>query len=205
MACKVSSLRMQSWLSRSTSISRKSDCAQLCKIVKAFADAEVVSVVDGRLCPQGATFLVVLLDARVLVIDVQGWGDILRDHPGAKAGSRMAWYPAIEDEFDLLRAAEIEVLADHLLEEQATVHRSVEGLGGGELRLQDRDIVAVAGLAVRSREGMRQEPQPFAQQCIDLGCGKPVANRLQALGVGTLQDARCRGPRRQCLSVRADV
>src|SRR5246127_416240 len=49
-------------------IGRKSDCAQLCKIVQAFADAEVVSV-DGRLCPQGATFLVVLLDARVLVID----------------------------------------------------------------------------------------------------------------------------------------
>src|SRR6201987_805008 len=143
-------------------IGRKSDRAQLCKIVQAYADAEVVSVVDGRLGPQGPAFLVVLLDARVLVIDVQGWGDIPRDHPGAKAGSRMARYPAIEDEFDLLRAAEIEVLADHLLEEEATVHRSVEDLGGGELRLQDRDIVAVTGLAVRSSEGLRQEPQPFA-------------------------------------------
>src|ERR1700739_2426493 len=67
-------------------IGRKSDCAQLCKIVQAFADAEVVSVVDGRLCPQGATFLVVLLDARVLVIDVQGWAELLSDHPGAKGG-----------------------------------------------------------------------------------------------------------------------
>src|SRR5246127_4610412 len=117
-------------------IGRKSDRAQLCKIVQAFADAEVVSVVDGRLGPQGPAFLVILLDARVLVIDVQGWGDIPRDHPGAKAGSR--------------------------IEEQATVHRSVEDLGGGELRLQDRDIVAVTGLAVRSSEGLRQEPQPFA-------------------------------------------
>src|SRR6202008_3335377 len=167
-------------------IGRKSDRAQLCKIVQAFADAEVVSVVDGRLGPQGPVFLVVLLDARVLVIDVQGWGDLLRDHPGAKAGFRRARYPGIEDEFDLLRAAEIEVLADHLLEEHATMQGSVEDLGGGELRLQDRDIVAVAGLAVRSSEGMRQEPQPFAQQCINLGCGKSVANRLQALRVGTL-------------------
>src|ERR1700741_481052 len=174
-------------------IGRKSDRAQLCKIVQAFADAEVVSVVDGRLGPQGSVFLVVLLDARVLVIDIQGWGDILRDHSGAKAGSRMARDPAIEDEFDLLRAAEIEVLADHLLEEQATVQRPVEDLGGGELRLPDRDIVAVAGLAVRSSEGMRQEPQPFAQQCIDLGCGKSVANRLQALGGGTLPDAVVEG------------
>src|SRR6201993_2277528 len=174
-------------------IGRKSDRAQLRKIVQAFSNAEVVSVVDGRLGPQGPVFLVVLLDARVLVIDVQGWGDLLRDHPGAKAGFRRARYPAIEDEFDLLRAAEIEVLADNLLEEQATVQGSVEDLGGGELRLQDRDIVAVAGLAVGSREGMRQEPQPFAQQCIDLGCGKPVANRLQALGVGTPQDAVVEG------------
>ena len=97
--------------------------------MQAFADAEVVSVVDGRLGPRGPVFLVVLLDARVLVVDVQGWGDILRDHPGAKAVSRMARYPAMEDEFDLLRAAKIEVLADHLLEEQATVHRSVEDPG----------------------------------------------------------------------------
>src|SRR6201981_3215520 len=168
-------------------IGRKSDRAQLRKIVQAFSNAEVVSVVDGRLGPQGPVFLVVLLDARVLVIDVQGWGDLLRDHPGAKAGFRRARYPALEDEFDLLRAAEIEVLADHLLEEQATMHRSVEDLGGGELHLQDRDSVAVAGLALRASEGMRQEPQPFAQECIDLGRRKPVANRLQALGVRTLR------------------
>jgi hypothetical protein len=83
---------------------------------------------------------VVLLDARVLVIDVQGWGDVLGDHPGARAGSRTAWHPALEDEFDLLPVAKIEVLADHLLEEQPTMHRSVEDPGGGELRLQDRDI-----------------------------------------------------------------
>src|SRR5215471_3567984 len=159
-------------------IGRKPDRAQLRKIVQAFADPEVISVVDGRLGPQGPVFLVVLLDARVLVIDVQGWGDILGDDPGAKAGLGMARDPAIEDEFDLLGAAEIEVLADHLLEEQTTVQRSVEDLGGGELRLQDRDIIAVAGLAVGSREGMWQKPQPFAQQRIDLGGGKPVANRL---------------------------
>src|SRR5215831_5946232 len=78
-------------------IGRKPDRAQLRKIVQAFADPEVISVVDGRLGPQGSVFLVVLLDARVLVIDVQGWGDILCDHPGAKAGLGMARDPAIEE------------------------------------------------------------------------------------------------------------
>src|SRR5215471_15626394 len=186
-------------------IGRKPDRTQLRKIVQAFANPEVVSVVDGRLGPQGPVFFVVLLDARVLVIDIQGWGDILCDHPGSEAGFGIAPDPAIEDEFDLFGAAEIEVLADHLLEEQTTVQRSVEDLGGGELRLQNRDIIAVAGLAVGSREGMRQQPQPFAQQGIDLGGGKPVANRLQALGVGTPQDAVVEGLERQLLSGQADA
>src|SRR5215471_14056634 len=159
-------------------IGRKPDRAQLRKIVQAFADPEVVSVVDGRLGPQGPVFLVVLLDARVLVIDVQGWGDILCDHPGAEAGLGTARDPAFEDEFDLLGAAQVVVLADHLLEEQTTVQRLVEDLRGGELGLQDRDIIAIAGLAVGSREGMWQKPQPFAQQRIDLGGGESVANRL---------------------------
>ena len=35
-------------------IGRKSDCAQLGQIVQAFADPEVISVVDGRLGRQGA-------------------------------------------------------------------------------------------------------------------------------------------------------
>src|ERR1700680_4457749 len=42
------------------------------------ADTEVVGVVDGGLGAQGAVFLVVLLDPCVLVIDVQGRGDVLR-------------------------------------------------------------------------------------------------------------------------------
>src|ERR1700745_3111114 len=42
-------------------VGRKSDRAQLCKILQAFADSGVVSVVDGRLGPQGSVFLAVLL------------------------------------------------------------------------------------------------------------------------------------------------
>ena len=134
------------------------DLPQLWEIVQASADPEVVSVIDRRLGSQCPVFLVILLDAldaRVLVIDVQGWGDVMGDHPGAELPPRLASDLAIEDELHLLRAAEIEVLTDHLLEEQAAVPRAIEHLGGGELRLQDRDIVTVAGLAVRSSEGVR--------------------------------------------------
>jgi hypothetical protein len=118
-------------------IGRKSDCAQLRQIVQASTDPEVISVVDGRLGAQGVIFLVILLDTCALVIDVQGWRYIVRDHPGAEPCTRMAPDPAVEDKLDLFWAAEIEVLADHLFEEQPSVDRLIEHLGQGELGLQD--------------------------------------------------------------------
>ena len=70
----------------------------------------------------------------------------MRKRPGVRADD-----PAVEDQLHLVGAAEVEVLADHLLEEQAAVHRPVEHLGERELGLQDRDVVAVAGLPVGRR------------------------------------------------------
>jgi hypothetical protein len=53
------------------SIDRKADFEQLQQIARLSADAEVVSVIDGRLGTQGAVFLEILLDPRVLAVDVQ--------------------------------------------------------------------------------------------------------------------------------------
>jgi hypothetical protein len=50
---------------------------------------------------------------------------------------------------------EVKVLTDNLLEEQASVCRPFEHMGCGELRLQDREVIAVAGFAVVAGEGMR--------------------------------------------------
>lgn len=157
-----------------SAVGGKADLAQLWKVVQTSADSEVVSIVDGGFGAQGPIFLVILLDAHGLVIDVQGRGH----HPGADARPRIARYPAIEDELKFLGAAEVEVLADHLFGEQAAVHWAVEHLGGRELRLQDRDIITVASLAVRASERVRQQPQPFTQQGIDPGGGEAVTDRL---------------------------
>ena len=100
----------------------------------------------------------ILLDARAFVINVQRRGHVLRHHASTEPRSRGTRYPAIEDQLDFFWAAQVEVFADHLLEEQATVHRSIEHLRGRELGLQDRDVIAVASLAVRRGEGMWQQP-----------------------------------------------
>lgn len=84
----------------------------------------------------------ILLDAGVLVVDVQRGRDTLGEDAGAHASRGAAGDAAIEDQLNLVRTAEIEVLADHLLEEQAAVHRAIEPLGQGKLGLQDRDVVA---------------------------------------------------------------
>ena len=73
------------------------------------------------------------------------------------------------------------------------VRGSVEDLRQRELRLQDGDVVAIAGRAILAREGMRQSRQPLAQQRVDLGGRQSVAELLQTLGVGTAQNAVVEG------------
>ena len=53
------------------SIGGETHLIELIKVVQPSADVEVVAVVDGGLGAQRAAFLVVLLDARVLIVDVQ--------------------------------------------------------------------------------------------------------------------------------------
>ncbi len=62
----------------------------------------------------------------------------------------------VKDERDAVRSSDVEVLADDFFEEHSPGEGSVQGLGEGELGLQDRDVIAVAGAAVRSRERMRE-------------------------------------------------
>jgi len=52
-------------------------------------------------------------------------------------------------------ASNVEVLADHLLEEHPARQRPIKHLGEGELGLQDRDVIAVAGPAIGARKRVR--------------------------------------------------
>ena len=144
-------------------------------------------VVDGGLGPQRLPFLVVLLDLRVLVIDVQR-----RDHPvgedpgaelpGRRAGS-LADDPPAEDQPGLVRPPDVQVVPDDLLEEDPPGDRLVQHLGEGELRLQHRDLEPVAGRGILGGVRARQQPGPLGGQVPDDLLIEAVADRLDRGGV----------------------
>ena len=150
-----------------TSVGGKADLAQVFEIFDASADGEVAGIVDGGFGAEGLVLFVILLDTVFLVVNVQRRHDAFGDDTGAKPAGGTAGDLAIEHQADLAGTADIEVLADHLLEEDPSGHRLVEHLGERELGLQDRELVAIAGGAITGRKRMRQASQPFAQQPID--------------------------------------
>jgi hypothetical protein len=88
------------------------------------------------------SFLQVLLDLGFLVEQVEVGAGVVRDdlgpeRPGRAELAALADGPA-EDEVHLVRAADVQVVADQLLEEDPPAHRPVQGHGGGELDLVDR-------------------------------------------------------------------
>jgi hypothetical protein len=68
-----------------------------------------------------------------------------------------SWSPAGhatgEDELDLVRTSQVQVLPEDLLKEDPSHDGPVQGLGQRKLRLQDGDVVVVARPAVLSRKG----------------------------------------------------
>src|SRR5215471_18023417 len=126
-------------LSRSTLSRRRLTAKPICRragrLLSRPPDLEVVGVVDGGLGAQRLPLLMVLLDRRVLVVHVQARRDVLGDDPGAEhPGSRALAAPLDlpgEDEADPVRAAQVEVVPDDLLEADPPADRGVEHLGEG--------------------------------------------------------------------------
>ncbi len=176
-----------------TSVGSEADLPECGQVGQPFPDAEIAGVVDGRLGAKGDSFLVVLLHAGGLVLDVQGRRDTVGEHPGPEpAGCRVAapvLDPAIEYEADPVGAADVEVLADDFFEEHPARQGPVQDLGQGELGLEDGDVVAVSGPPVRRGERVRQTGEPLADEPVDLGWVQAVTDVLEATGVGAGREA----------------
>ncbi len=109
-----------------TSVGLKAEAAQSGQIRQPFAEVEVTRVVDGGFGAQGAPFLVLLLDATVLVVDVQRRHDPVGQHARAEAaGGPLADTP-LEDQLHLIGPAQVEVFADDLLKKDAAAVGPIE-------------------------------------------------------------------------------
>ena len=128
----------------------------------------------------------------------------VRNRPGV-GRLPAAHQPPVEDQRDLVGSADVEVVADDLFEEDPPGHRLVQHLGQGELGLQDRDVVAVAGGPVGGAERVRQDRQPLAQQRVDLVGSELVADGLQRPPDPRPRRSRCRAPRMRCRPWRPGV
>ncbi len=110
----------------------------------------------------------ILLDARTLIVDVQGGYHPLSNYARTESAGCAAADAAIKDHLHLARPSDIQVLPNHLLEEDPPGDRAVQNLGQRELGLQNGELLAVTGLPILGGKGVRQLAEPLAQQGVDL-------------------------------------
>src|SRR6266498_3700949 len=113
--------------------------------------AEVVGVVDHGLDAQGTAVFEVLLDAGVLVEDVDGDAAGVPVDRGLEHPAGLAAAVASEDDLDVLGASQVEVVGHQRLEEGSGVAGGVQHDGAGGLDLPHGQVPPVPGVMVGGR------------------------------------------------------
>ena len=108
----------------------------------------------------------------------------VRKRPGVRLGDA-----PVEDQLHLVGPAQVQVLADDFLEEDAAGQRSVQHLGQGELGLQDGHVVAVAGLPVGAVNGCGSRASHLRSRASILGADRPSQSCCNRWGSAQEQDA----------------
>src|SRR5437879_4288629 len=128
----------------------------------------------------------------LLVADVQAGGDASGDHPRVIATPRRrgaARHTRGEQQIDAIGTAEVEVIPDEGLKELPTVQRRVEDLGEADLQLPDGEAMTVAGRAIGPGQRPRQSMLPAIEEPLHVARAQPIADALQASGIGTPAEA----------------
>src|SRR6202165_1994937 len=127
-----------------------------------------------------------MLSSRVAIsrrpIDAAGRDSLLND-PGAEAPGRGGGYALFEDQLHAVRSAEVEIVADHLLEELPTPDRTGKDLGQADLHLPDGELPIVARLAILGSERHRQALQPTGEKRRDLLLPQGIAKLLEGRAI----------------------
>ena len=90
-----------------TSVGLEAEPPQGGQVRQPFADVEVSGVIDRGLGPQGAVLLEVLLDPRMLLVNMQRGNDPLRNHPQPEPPGSLFGDSPVEDQLHVIRPAQV--------------------------------------------------------------------------------------------------
>ena len=90
----------------------------------------------------------------------------------------------VKDQLQLVRPSEVQVIAQHLLEEQTSRQGTIKNLCSRELRLLDEQFIAMTGRSIFVSKWLRQSSVPLVPERLKLCHSQTVANGLQPLGIG---------------------
>jgi hypothetical protein len=103
---------------------------------------------------------------------------LVRNRPGVGARPGLPDLAAEHQRY-LVRAAEVEVVADDAFEEGPPGGGPLEHPGVGDLELAERQLVDIPGAQVSGGEGGRQPVKPAPEEAGHRAGAKPVADPLQ--------------------------
>ena len=178
---------------------------QFGEMLQAAFDVEVVGAVDDRLDPERAAVLEVLLDARVLVAEVDPDLGAGGEDPGLVAMLGRSPQLTGEDHRDLFGAADPDVVLNERFEEAAGAARVVEHERAGRLDLAHRELPPVAGGTILDRERRWDVGDPAIEERLHVLGAEGVAYRLQLLGLITGREPVRQAHRTRCRPSRPGV
>jgi hypothetical protein len=166
-----------------TSIDLSTDLLQKRQVGDIHAHPEVLGIIDDGFGTQCLAFFEVLLDQRLLVLNVQVGVDPSFNHSRPKPARSTANNLAVEHQLHSIRAAQVQVLFDHGFKELPATGGIVKDLGTADFHLPDRKTMPVTGLPVCGGQGQGQPCLPLVEESLDLFGSQLVAEHLQLLRV----------------------
>ena len=99
----------------------------------------------------------------------------------------------MKDERDLIRAADIQVIADHAFKPHPACRRPVEDVGVGNLELAKRNLIPVSGADIGLAKRRGQTPPPSLEEPLHVAGTKAITYPLQSGGITAAAEAVVQG------------
>jgi len=114
------------------SVGLKADLPQHGQINQPFANVEVARVIDRGFRAQRPTFFMILVDARMFVINMKRRCHAFCNNARPKPTGRARCDTPVEDQLHLVWAAQVQILANRSFEEQAPGQGAIQDLRQSE-------------------------------------------------------------------------